>query len=207
VPIITVKNLTDWLGIADTVDDTNLAIAVAATNDSIAGYCGRVFDKTETPSIRYFRPRSPYTVDVDDFWTTAGLIVATDAGNDGVYENTWQAINYSVEPINGLKGGAPWSYETIRATRTMLFPNWFVRPSVAVTASWGWAAIPDAVFNAALIQASRIFRRKDSPEGILGSRIAAGFDAGPVRIAQRLDPDVQHLLGPYVKSSTVVGIA
>ena len=45
---------------------------------------------------------------------------------------------------------------------------------------------------ATLIQAARLFKRKESPEGVLG-----GNDFGIVRVGTRVDPDVEMLLAPY----------
>jgi hypothetical protein len=63
---------------------------------------------------------------------------------------------------------------------------------VRITGVWGWVSIPTAVKQATILQASRIFKRNDSPLGV------AGFgDMGVVRVGARLDPDVQHLVDPY----------
>lgn len=202
--IITVDNLKSWLNITDAVDDEQLANAVAAANAAVAHYCERDFDKTEVinASARVFRPRSPYTCDVDDFWTTSGLVIAGDPSADGTYEQTWSSTYYSLEPLNGRKHGITWPYETIRAVYSFAFAQ-SVRPTLRVTAAWGWAAIPDPVFEATLIKAARLFRRKDSPDGVIG-----GFsDMGPVRVSKYEDPDVCALLDPYVRSSKRVLVA
>jgi hypothetical protein len=69
---------------------------------------------------------------------------------------------------------------------------------VQVTAAWGWSADPAAVVNATLIQAARIFKRRTSPEGVVG-----GFqDFGAVRVSSRMDPDVMDLLAPYRRASS-----
>jgi hypothetical protein len=202
--IITPENLTDWLGITDTGDDTNIAIAVASANDAVVAYCGRSFEKVTTATARVFEPRSCTVVDVDDIWDTTGIAVATDGGDDGVYEQTWTASDYILEPLNARKHGLDWPYETIRACRGLTFPEYNKRrASVQVTARWGWAVIPEPVFNATLMKAARLFSRKDSPDGVLG-----GFsDLGPVRVSLREDPDLQLLLANYGRASTRVLIA
>ena len=204
--IITPTNLKEWLGVSstDAVDDTNIATAVAAANDAVVQYCGRNFDKVEVTGVtpRRFRPRSPYTCDVDDFWTTSGLIIKGDPGLDGVFEQTWSTAMYSLEPLNGLKYGQPSPYETIRVTRTQWFVMW-TQPTIEVTAAWGWAAIPDAVFQATLLVANRLFGRKDSRDGVIG-----GYsDMGPVRVSKYEDPDATRLLDPYTRAGKRVLIA
>jgi hypothetical protein len=63
---------------------------------------------------------------------------------------------------------------------------------VRVTARWGWPSVPDGVAQAAALLAARLYRRKDSPEGVLGSS-----EWGAVRVA-RFDPDVEGLIAPYI---------
>jgi hypothetical protein len=66
--------------------------------------------------------------------------------------------------------------------------------TVRVTGVWGYSAVPDAISQACVIQAERIFKRLDSPLGV------AGFgDMGVVRVTSRLDSDVAQLVEPYRK--------
>ncbi len=201
--IITPQNLADWLGIRDTVDDTNLAIATAAANDAVVGYCGRSFEKQTVATARTFRPTSWTRVEVDDFWDTTGLVVATDNSDNRTYTQAWVTADYVLEPPNGTKHGLPWPYEQLRAVRSLTFPFTNSIYSVRVTAKWGWSVVPEPVFNATLMKGARLFGRKDSPDGLLG-----GFsDLGPVRVSLREDPDLQLLLRNYVRSSNRVLIA
>lgn len=195
---ITVSNLMSWMEISSTTsneEDASLTYAVNAANDAVTAWCGRVFDATTTASAsaRTYHPRS-YTLCVtDDFWTTTGLIVKTDAGDDGVYETTLTLnTDFIVEPVNGIEDGITVPYRRIRATSWLFSPT-HVIPPVQVTAAWGWATIPDEVTQATLIKAARIFKRRTSPEGVLGG----WADFGAVRITNREDPDVVALLAPY----------
>lgn len=61
-----------------------------------------------------------------------------------------------------------------------------------ITAQFGWPAVPDDISEAALIQAARLFKRKDSPEGVIGNA-----EWGVVRLSRR-DPDVWNLIEQYV---------
>jgi hypothetical protein len=60
-----------------------------------------------------------------------------------------------------------------------------------VTAQWGWPAIPDEINEACLFMAQRLFKRKDSPEGVAGMS-----DIGLMRIIAR-DPDYLGLIGDF----------
>ena len=52
--------------------------------------------------------------------------------------------------------------------------------------------IPIAITQACVIQASRIFKRLDSPLGV------AGFgELGAISVTRDIDPDVAQLVGPY----------
>jgi hypothetical protein len=60
-----------------------------------------------------------------------------------------------------------------------------------MTGVFGWNSVPPEVNSACIIQASRIFNRRQSPFGIAGSP-----DIGTVRLLSRLDADVEALLRP-----------
>ena len=63
---------------------------------------------------------------------------------------------------------------------------------VQLTAVYGWPSVPEPITQAVIIQASRIFKRYDSPLGV------AGFgDLGAIRVTRALDPDVAQLVEPY----------
>lgn len=200
MPIITSSDLKTHLGIADSTDDTTIAVAVSAANQAVTNWCGRSFDTTTSASAseRVYRPKSYTLVVTDDFHTTDGLVVKIDAGDDGVYESTLTLdTDYFVEPLNGREDGRSVPYRKIQAVEWLFSPeNQF--PNVQVKAAWGWAAVPDDVKLAALIKGARLFKRKNSPEGILG-----GFaDFGALRITNREDPDVMMLLAPYRRAES-----
>lgn len=193
--LLTGAELGAYLGIPDSDADPRLNATAAATTRAITRYCGRTFEATTTSSAsaRVYRPKSHTLCLTDDFWTTDSLAVAVDDGDDGVYEVSLTLnTDYIVEPLNGLEDGITVPYRRLRAV-SWLFSCHATFPSVQVTAAWGWSSIPDEVKEAAKIQGARWFRRKDSPEGVLG-----GFqEFGAVRVPNRMDPDVQALLRFY----------
>lgn len=202
--IITLTDLKAHLGITDTDDNTTLQTAVDAANQSVPNYCGRTFDKTpsNTPTARVFASTGQLDLAVDDFWTTTGLIVKTDNDDDGTYETTWTInTDFVVGPINTTRNGETWPYRQILGLGTKTFPVWNRRPAaVQITAAWGWTAVPAPVYEATLLVAARVWKRKNSPEGVLG-----GFaDYSPVRVSQRDDPDAVMLLRDYRHPDRVV---
>jgi hypothetical protein len=64
--------------------------------------------------------------------------------------------------------------------------------SLQVTARWGWPTIPSQIEMATRLMAARLYRRKDSPQGVITSA-----DWGAVRVS-RTDPDVHALIFPFM---------
>jgi hypothetical protein len=162
----------------------------------IDGYCNRQFWAATTATARVFQANTEYVCDVDDFYTTTGFVLKTSSFADGNFDTTWSTSDYQLEPLNGILDGLTWSYDKIRAVGAYLFPtvnaNYGEQALVQVTAKWGWATIPEPITQACIIQASRIFKRYDSPLGV------AGFgDLGAIRVSRFLDPDMAQLVEPY----------
>jgi hypothetical protein len=82
----------------------------------------------------------------------------------------------------------------IRAVDDYLFNVLDKEATVRVTGVYGWSAVPTAIKQATVIQAARIFKRNDSPTGIVGFG-----DMGAIRVGVQLDPDVKHLIDVYRK--------
>lgn len=176
------------LRITDAVDDALLEMAVESASRLIDGYTERSFYTAGT-ATRYFYTQDPYVVQTDDFRSLVTLKTSSNA--DGVYDITWAADDYQLEPMNDFHGGLPWPYTRIRAIGDYTFPS-TPENTVELTASFGWPNIPTTVTQATIIQASRIFKRLDSPLGV------AGFgDIGVMRVSSSLDPDVRMLVEPY----------
>ena len=200
-PYITSPELAEAFRIGDSDEDIQLDLAASAASSWVTSWCGRGFNKAAEASARTFHASNSGLVWVDDIATASGLIVATDDTDDGAYETTWASTDYQLEPLNGMVDGmSGWPYTRIRAVESTTYPYTTSRPAVQVTAVWGWPAVPDAVKQATMILAARIYKRRDSAEGVLG-----GFgDFGPVRVGTRLDPDVEMLLSPYRKQPALV---
>jgi hypothetical protein len=184
------------IGVGDTIDDTLIDNCVGAASRLIDGYCNRQFWAVATATARVFQANTEYVCDVDDFYTTTGFVLKTSSFADGNFDTTWSTSDYQLEPLNGILDGLTWSYDKIRAVGAYLFPtvnaNYGEQALVQVTARWGWASVPDPIKQACIIQASRIFKRYDSPLGV------AGFgDLGAIRVSRFLDPDMAQLVEPY----------
>jgi hypothetical protein len=177
------------LRINDTVDDALIELAIEAASREIDQACERIF--YQASGSRYFVPRDSYVCEIDDLRTLTTL--KTSSGADGVYDITWQADDYQLEPLNGIVGGIVSPATQIRAIDDYLFTIDGGEATVEVTGQWGWATVPTVIRQATVILSSRIFRRNDSPLGVMGFG-----DMGVVRVS-RIDPDIDALIGPFKK--------
>ncbi len=183
---------------ADTTRDELLTLALAGASRSVEQYCdGRVFTlaglataRTYSLGRRLICTDMGDRVNVDDIGTASGLVVEVGDGT------TFTAItDVETHPDNALARGD--AITAIIATRTRLAGYRKMR----VTACWGWPDVPTAVDQATLLQASRLYWRKDSPGGVAGSA-----EWGMVRVPN-LDPDVKALLAVTSAGATLNDVA
>lgn len=192
--------LRSWLGDSGSkLDATLLQNAINAASRAIDKHCNRRFWKDASVTTRTYVVDDCYFMYVDDIASTTGVVIKTDDGLTGDFAITWTTDEYQLHPANGsiVASGdtvTPYSYTSVTAVGGRVFPkDWWrgTRPTLSVTATFGWSAVPDEVKQACLLKASLLFRRKDAPFGV------AGFEGfGPVRIT-RNDPDVADMLAAY----------
>lgn len=193
---ITLAELKAALGIEDSVDDTALEAAITAASRMIDDYTERFFYKdgtTQSPVSRYFTPQDIAVLAIDDIHVITE--VAIDAAFDQTYSTVFATSDYLVEPVNNPRKG--WPYTRIIATGSYIYP-YPLPQSVRIRGVWGWSAVPSEVSMATLLQASRLFTRRQSPFGIAGAP-----DLGVVRLSARLDADVEVLLKSFRKRGGV----
>ena len=173
--------------ISDTVDDVQVALAITAASRAVDRHTNRQFGLVAAPEARTYTARwdplrCRYVVGIDDLMTVTGLVVTTEAGTVDVFAK---------QPANAAVEGRPW-------TRLVVDPTSAAKPTlkedgVTVTARFGWTTVPDTVKQATLLQASRLFTRREAPFGVAGSP-----DLGSeLRLLAKVDPDVAVVLGPY----------
>lgn len=179
------------IGATDATRDTLLNQVLGSASRGIDAYTGRRFYADADATARTYRTRDRVVGDpdgdliyVDDISTETGLIVETRTGSGASV--SWTAVtDYLTEPDNALAKGE--AITSLRRDRRC-----WATDQLRVTAKWGWPAIPDVVVQATLLQAGRLYKRKDSPEGVSGSA-----EWGVMRVS-RIDPDVQALLAHLV---------
>jgi hypothetical protein len=196
----TVAQLRTHLGDSGSSLSTDLLErAINATSRGVDKYTGRRFWQDSSVQVCTYRPDDPYVAWVDDISTTTGLVVKTDTTGDGTYATTWASTDYQLEPLNASAQDAAYCWWRIVAIDRYTFPAADRRPTLQVTAKFGWPATPDEVTEATILRAAALFKRSEAVFGV------AGFgDLGVVRIG-RQDPDVVELLGPY-RRHDLVGI-
>jgi hypothetical protein len=172
----------------DATRDPLIASAISAASRMIDNETGRSFTLDESVSQRTYTP-SPCDdlLIVDDIGDLTGLVVESGYFGSDSWQTLTNSTDFEVSPINAISKGKP-------VTSLVRPIGWGYSPlgRVRVTAKWGWPSIPDEVVQACLIQAVRLFKRKDSPEGVLGAT-----DFGFTRVS-KMDPDVMNLISHLV---------
>ena len=182
----TLSEVKSSLRITDNIDDALINKAILAAEETIDAFCARSFGKT-TSQVRYFAPRDSFVTDIDDLVTLTSITTSADDTQSN-YTINWTAEDYQLEPLNGYVDGAYSPATRIRAIGDYTFQTLGGEATVKVTGIWGWNSVPASVSQAAVILASRIYKRNDSPLGIISGEL------GSMRVGVRLDPDVEHMI-------------
>ena len=186
----TLEQIKAAVRITDAVDDSLLEMAVESASRMIDAECDRNFYSSGT-ATRDFVPADSYIVYTDDL-TSISSVKIDDAG-EGTFEITLQTTDYQAEPVNQLVSGNTFPITRLRMIGDYLLPIWYDQATVRIEGVYGFAPTPIQVTQACIIQASRIYKRLDSPLGV------AGFgDMGAMRVG-KTDPDVAMLIRPFKK--------
>lgn len=182
--------------IEDTDDDTELALAVTAASRGIDRFANRQFGVVASVEARRYRAHldrqhGAWVIPIDDLMTTTGLVIELDPDADLTFSDSLTTSEVDFWPINAAETGRPW-------TQLVVLPDAAATPdgregSTRVTGLWGWTAVPDAIKQACLLQASRLTSRRLSQFGV-GGAIEMGEEFMP---AAKLDPDVRVLVSKF----------
>jgi hypothetical protein len=181
----TLAQVKSALRITDNLDDSLLEMAIESASRAIDSYTNRNFYNAGT-AVRYYAPNGALTVTTDDMISLSSLQTMSDT--DDTFDTTWTATDYQLEPLNGVVDGITQPYTQIRAVGDYTFLELAGEATVKVTGVWGWTAVPIQVTQACVIQSSRIYKRLDSPLGIISGEL------GSMRVGSRIDPDVAQLI-------------
>jgi len=168
----TLNDVKAALNLEDSLDNAALELAIATASRQIDDYCGRFFYKDGTELLPATRYYTP-----DNWWIlpiddfVSITQLATDDFFDQNYSTIWNISDRMFEPVNNPSRG--WPRNRILAIGSYVFPQLLPK-----------------------IQAARLFLRNQSPFGIAGNT-----DLGTVRLAAKLDADVEALLRPLRKNN------
>jgi hypothetical protein len=184
----------------DTADDAKMERAISAASRQIDKFVGRPhgFWQDAVVTSREYFSDSGQMCYVDDISTTAGLIVAVDVNDDGAYSQTLTiTTNFIVGPVNSIDEvpQRPFNWIRIVDYGASMFYRWpSGRPNVKVTAKFGWAAVPDDVAQACLVQSAHLYKASSAAFGL----VQMGMDGNVWRLSARLNPIAEGLLDDYV---------
>lgn len=194
----TAAELKAYLRIGDTVDDDEIDFALTTASRDVDQLTNRQFGQETTAVARRYTWDCRDRIDgrralaVDDIPTTDNLAVALDTTGDGVFDTTLTiGDDFELWPFNVALDGWPWTHLLLTTGASTGFPQGAGR--VQVTAEFGWAAVPTAIKQATLFQASRFFAVRNAPFGVAGSPEIGS----ELRLLDRVHPDVEVALRPY----------
>lgn len=179
------------LQINDTSRDSELQDKLTVASRDIDRDTGRRFYLDTSATARIFNPRNRQhnTAEgtkllVDDIADVTGLIVEVGTASTG-----WSAIvGYEYGPDNAIVRGDPVTF----LLRTYIPWVYYPLQRIRVTAIWGWPTVPPPIKEACLLRASRLYKRRESPDGVAGAS-----DFGVIRVG-RYDPDYDGLIEPFI---------
>jgi hypothetical protein len=186
------------VGITDSTDDAALQNVLDATDTLIDLYCDRKTGFGTATETRYYNAQAWDYVLIDDLVSVTTL--TTDDLGDGTYSTSWTInTDYNLSPPNAALDGWPYTQIDASVTYPKNFPYDIYR-GVKVVGVFGWPAVPQAVKQAALIQAGAVWSSRTSPFGVIGSADLGGI----LRQTRALHPEAQVLLESFRKRSGLV---
>jgi hypothetical protein len=178
------------LRITDTIDDALIENSINAASRMIDQYCNRYFYSTSSNEVRYYKATDAFNCWIDDCQTIVS--VQTAATNPVTFNTTWDSTDYQTIPANTYANGGYQPITGLTAVKNYFFPTWADINLVKVTGTFGWSSVPDPIKFACIIQASRLFKRLESPLGVAGVS-----DIGIMRVGSNIDGDVAQLINPF----------
>jgi hypothetical protein len=177
--------LKQYLAIGDAANDVDLERALDAASRKIDGECGRTFG-LQTAQTRLYYPESAWSVRTPDL--VAVTTLKTDPDGDQTFDTTLTVADYELWPLNEGR------YQEIRI-RPQADDSFTPGRYVQVVGTFGVVVdggLPVEVRQAALILASRYYKRAEAPFGVLQNT-----DLGQYTRLSTNDPDVVALLSPW----------
>jgi hypothetical protein len=183
----TLAEFKEWVSegsLFDAESDDQIQMVLDAVDLAVNRYCGRTFGVEQDVS-KFYYPQSTDEVQVTDLLTVTSL--ASDTSGDRTYSLLFAPADASGQPAV--------RYDLIRlwpTTSKSFSPGRLVK----IVGDFGYVDAngnpPADVKTASLIMASRWWKRRETPLGILSAT-----DLGTFERLSKEDPDVSTLLAPY----------
>jgi len=202
----TIVELKAELQKTDSDDDASLQRVLDAAATHIDRYCNRPdgFVANSTASARYYPGSGGKYQRIDECIAVTAVAVKDAAFDDEDAYETWtlgtigSTTEADVFPATGSEkwpeyNRTPYTLLVIGANGDYtLFPHdIYGRPTVQVTAKWGYAeTVPDDIKTATIMQAARWWKRLQ----IAMADATGGGELGVLLYRQRLDPDIAAIL-------------
>lgn len=193
----TPEQLKSRTGIDDNLDDREALSACRAVSRWIDEHCDRQFAR-RTVTVQ-LETCGNYSVQTPDLVSVTTL--KTDDDGDGVYETTWSASDYELQPVGASTLLEARPYTSIAAVGSRLFPIRYGtgrRARAELVGVLGWPALPAAVSEAAAILAGDYLALGGMKFGVAGYG-----EYGAVRA--RLSSPALAMLAPYRRYPILMG--
>ena len=191
------SELKTYLGLSGSGQDDNLENAIEGASREIDQYTGRIFYQTSSQD-NYYTPNNFFMQAVDDISTATGLVVKLDTTDDGTHNKTLtKDTDFALLPVNvtnALDQNQPYTQIKILDNRSSERFDPDIFNNIKVTAQFGFSSVPDAIKQATFLQATRLFKRKDSPFSVYGNP-----ETGTAELFNKFDPDALKLIKGYSK--------
>ena len=191
------SELKTYLGLSFSGQDDNIENAIEGASREIDQYTGRIFYQTSSQD-NYYTPNNFFIQAVDDISTATGLVVKLDTTDDGTHNKTLtKDTDFALLPVNvtnALDQNQPYTHIKILDNRSSERFDPDIFNNIKVTAQFGFSSVPDAIKQATFLQATRLFKRKDSPFSVYGNP-----ETGTAELFNKFDPDALKLIKGYSK--------
>jgi len=190
---LTVTSYKSWANDETSASDALIEEAINASEEWIDAQAGRTLvlvDGGTSATARSFRP------------TGSSVLTIRDAAEiTSVVENSVALtvdVDYVAEPFDNENEltGAYRPFDRITRLDTCWYMNG-ARPTVVVTAKWGWTTVPPVIVTAARILTSDWLANRQVRLGVVGST-ADGFSIGV-----RENPNVQRAISTIMGRNSV----
>lgn len=186
---------------SDEIDDAELTRALATASTEVDQICSRTFTPPAVDPVTRFsypifdRKISRWVVPIADLFDLTDMTVDTWTAANDDWTTDVPVADLRFRPLNAAVQGEP--YEAFILPGGASFPSVqdTTESLVKVTARFGWPAVPAQVEEATLIQAARVFKRRDATFGIVSD--PAGTESA--RLKSLVDVDAVLALQGLVK--------